>query len=145
MFLTKPLVGNSNDFLVIPKAIKEHIVNKTPLEEIFSEQNWKKYFTIFDFCASYKISKKYTVLYKGGVQQQLNRFFVSKQGAYLYKLKKGKTNQENVLKGWAVEFLNNYNPLVEDYKIDFRFYISKTRSVLEELITRQTNIFDVIG
>ena len=109
---------------------------------MFCDKNWSKYFTIFDFCASFKISKKYTVIHNGAVQQQLNRFYVSKKGAYLYKLKKGKQNQENVLKGWGVDLLNRYDPSVTDYPIDFRFYISKTKKILEELETRQLNLLN---
>jgi hypothetical protein len=143
-FLTTPPLGNSNDFLAIPKAVKYILKDGLSIEELFGE-NWPKYFNIFDFCASYKIAKKYKVLYKGEVQQQLNRFYVSKKGAYLYKQKNTKNNPDNVLKGWAVELLNNYdiNKPLKEYSIDFRFYKIKVQEILHDLISNQMVLFDV--
>ena len=138
-FIIKPLLGNSNDFLVIPKALNKYFVNGIKPETILNNKEWNKHFHIFDFCASYKISKKYTVLYNNQKQQQLNRFFVSEKGYYLYKQKKGK-NMENVLKGFGVELLNRYDKNRVEYKIDFKYYLSKINEIINELESKQTTM-----
>lgn len=139
-FITNPLIGNSNDFLVIPKMLVKYFTEGVKPESILNNKEWSKHFHIYDFCASYKIAKKYSVLYNGKKQQQLNRFFVSKKGYYLYKQKKGK-NMENVLKGWGVELLNRYDNSRKTYEIDFRFYLTKINEVITELEPNQIDMF----
>ena len=76
-FVTKPELGNSVDFLAIPKCLELYFIKDIKPEEVF--QDPQKYgLHIYDFCASYKVSKDYQVLWDGKKQQRLNRFYVSK-------------------------------------------------------------------
>ena len=124
----KQLEG-SNEFLIVPIAIKEFYVNNVPIEKTIKNHN-----NIFDFCMGKKISKDYEVYYQGNKVQQLNRIFVSKKGAYLYKQKKGKTTMENVLKDTPVCIYNTPdNKTPQELNVDFDWYIKKTKEKLLDL------------
>ena len=84
-----------------------------------------------------KIDKNYSVYYNGNKIQQLNRLFVSKKGAYLYKQKKTKSTMENVLKDTPVCIYNTPdNKTPQELQVDFQYYINK---VNEKLISMNNN------
>lgn len=133
IFVTNPELGNSVDFLVIPKCLELYFVKGIKPEQVLKEP--EKYgLHIYDFCASFKVSKDYQVLWNNQKQQRLNRFFVSKNAPFLYKQKSSKSKPDNMLKGWGVQIYNNHEekPFI-DYNIDNRFYLSKINSIISEL------------
>lgn len=128
-FLYSKELEGSNEFLIIPIAIKEFYVNNIPIETTIKNHN-----NIFDFTQGKKISRDYKVYYNGQKQQQLNRIFVSKKGAYLYKQKKTKNTMENVLKDTPVCIYNTPdNKTPQKLNVDFDWYIKKTKEKLLEL------------
>lgn len=127
MFLTAPEIGSSNDFLVIAKALEAYYINNIPPEEFI--RNHKN---IYDFCAAKKISRDYTVFWNQTPQQQLNRFYASKKGAYLYKKKDTKDTMEHVLKGYGVELFNKFEER-DNYNIDYEYYIRQVRAIIQDL------------
>ena len=136
MFLTNPPIDQSHDFVVIPKAIRAYYEHGTPIEEFITNHR-----QIYDFCASMKCSKDYTVHWNSEIQQHLNRYFVTRGGAYLYKSKDGK-NMNHMLKDTAVQLFNDfYEAKWEDYKIDTRWYVSEVKKIINELEPRQTSLF----
>lgn len=129
MFLTEPEIGSSNDFLIIAKALEAYFINNIKPEEFI--RNHKN---IYDFCAAKKISKDYQIYWNQAKQQQLNRFYISKKGAYLYKKKHNKNTMENVLKGYGVELFNRFEKR-DNYNINYDYYIQQTNSIIHELRT----------
>lgn len=135
MFLTDPPVDQSRDNLVIPKALQAYYLHGTPIETfIRSHKN------IYDFCSSQKVDRKYTIFYNGEKQQRLNRYYVSTDGAYLYKSQDNGITLNHMMKGWGVTLFNDFEEK-EDYKIDYRYYISKCKEILEELESNQLSLF----
>lgn len=132
-FVTNPSLGNSVDFLVIPKALNAYFQDSIPID-MFIKTNKQ----IYDFCASKKISKTFTVLHNGNKVQNLNRFYASKKGAYSYK-RKGQS-EHHVLKDSSVIIYNNH---VEEFpnNIDYQFYISKTQKIIDMLQPKQLTLF----
>lgn len=136
LFNTAPVLGNSTDNLIIPKALEAYFVHKIKPEEYITKHD-----NIFDFCASPKIAKKFEVTWRGEKVQNLNRFYVSKKGAYLYKQKEG-YNHENVLKGYAVELYNKHKiKPIEQYDINYDYYIAETKKIINELEPQQLSLF----
>lgn len=137
MFLTNPPIDMSHDFLVIPKAIKAYYQYNTPIEEFI--MNHKE---IYDFCGSMKCDKSYKVFHNGKETQRLNRYFVTRTGAYLYKSKDG-VKMMNMLKDIPVKLFNDYYdvPNFVDYGIDYRYYIAKVKEIINELEPTQTSLF----
>lgn len=84
-------LGDSTDFLIIPKIINKYLIdnpNNKSVEELL--MNWKELgFSIYDFCASFKVDKSFSVFHNRVKQQQLNRYYASKHkdSAYLIKVK----------------------------------------------------------
>lgn len=127
-FITEPNIGDSCNHLIIPKALIQYFQNNINPEKFI-----RNHTNIFDFCLSMKSSKKFQVYWKRKKQQRLNRFYVSKQGAYLYKTK-DEIKMNNMLKGWAVQLYNNHlEQDISKYNIDYSFYISQTKKWISEI------------
>lgn len=131
IFLTSPPIDMSRDFLIIAKALEAYFINSTPIEEfIYKHQN------IYDFTACQKVDRKFQVRWNNTNQQRINRYYVSKKGSYLYKVNGEKSI--NMLSGWAVQLFNDYiEKPFEEYEIDYSFYISETKKLLNELQPKQ--------
>lgn len=127
LFVTNPVLSNSTDFLVIPKALEAYFLyNIQPSTFIKGHNN------IFDFCASQKVDKSFQVIWNNTKQQRLNRYYVSKNTPYLYKQKDGK--EQHMLKGYGVQLYNNHkDKSIEEYNINYDFYIAKTMDIINEL------------
>jgi hypothetical protein len=129
-FVVNPELGNSVNFLIIPKALNAYYTeNKQPEEFI------KNHKEIYDFCASKKVDRSYTVTWTNpeGVtlkQQRLNRFYASTRGGYLYKNRDGSSS--HLLKDSGVMIYNKYTEKFPD-DINYNFYITQVRSIITEL------------
>lgn len=126
-------LGDSVNEQVVAKCLEQYYVNNIKPEEVIN--NPEKYnLHIYDFCKSNKIDKSYTVYWDGKVQQQLNRYYFSKNAPYLFKKKKTKHTMEHVNVGQGVALFNNYEEKSwDDYKIDKAYYISKVYEIITEL------------
>ena len=151
-FITNPELGNSSDFLIIPKLLEQYyIYGVKPEDEIRNPK-----YTIFDFCASQKVDKSYTVEWMGQKQQRINRYYASKKGGYLYKCrwvtkkatKKAPQHdiytQTHMLGDTGVMIYNNHieQPL-HKYNIDYTFYLKKVNDIISTIAqNNQINAFD---
>ncbi len=125
VFVYKKPLGDSVDELIIPKALEAYFIHKVQPKAFIEAHT-----DIKDFCLSKKISKDYSVYWNGSIVQNLNRFYVSKKGAYLYKKKS--RNMEHVLKGYAVQLYNNLKPEFPT-DINYNYYIKKTWEIIWEI------------
>lgn len=135
-FVTQPNLEDSHNYLVIKKAIYEYFVNdKDPYEYIRNHQD------IFDFCLSEKPSKKFKVFWGYDQIQRLNRYYISRKGKKIYKISnENKRSSLQDVANWAVHLLNTYvEKPIEEYQIDYSFYISKCRSEIYN-IENQTSL-----
>lgn len=139
MYISEKVLDGSNEFLIIPKTIRNYFVNNISIKDfIYSHEN------IYDFCTAKKISKTYKVYYNGQETQQLNRYFVSlrNKGAYLYKQKEGKTTMENVLKDTPIYIVNEKTEkLAKDFPINYDFYINKVQEIIDTFYPKQLSLF----
>ena len=68
------------------------------------------------------------------MQQNLNRYYFSKNGAYLYKKKDTKSILENMNVGEGVIIFNNYEKKEwKDYNINYNYYIRKTQTIIDKM------------
>lgn len=143
-FLDKEIpLGDSIDELVISKALDAYFNKDIKPKEFISNPD-KYELHIYDYCKSNKIGKDFTVYHNGKIQQQLNRYYFSKKGAYLFKQKHGKGTMQHINVGNAVMLFNEYKELSwEDYNIDYNYYISATQKIIDELQNlNQLSLFD---
>jgi hypothetical protein len=73
--------------------------------------------------------------------QNLNRYYIRKNSPYLYKSKKG--SMQHMMKGHGVSIYNNHEERkMEEYDIDYKFYVSKVKNIIKELNSNnQLNLF----
>lgn len=132
LFLTDPPVDSSRDFLVISKALRAYYK-----DDILPEDFIRNHDNIYDFTACQKVDRKYKVIWNNKVQQRINRYYVSNKGAFLYK-RKPNGNIENMLKGFSVNLFNDYEEReMKDYHINYDYYISQTKSLINDLESKQ--------
>lgn len=80
-------LGDSNNEQIISEALNAYYKSNIPIREFIS--NPEKYNShIFHYCKSNKIAKNFRVIYNNETQQNLNRYYFSKNAPYLFKQKK---------------------------------------------------------
>lgn len=126
-------LGDSCNELVVSKALHNYYINNIEPKEFIS--NPEKYnLHIYDYCKSNKISKDFVVWYNREIQQQLNRYYFSKKGAYLFKQKNGQGTMQHVNVGNPVILFNQFEEKSwKMYEIDYNYYISSTQKIIDEV------------
>ena len=130
LFVEKPDLTNSVDFLIIPKALKAHYIDGIKIEDFI--RNHKE---IYDFCCSKKVDKSYDVIWttpegKTLKQQRLNRFYASTKGGYI--LKHRDDSSSHILKASGVMIYNN-NLDTFPNDVNYLFYIDQVNTIIREL------------
>jgi hypothetical protein len=136
MFITDTKLGKGLSPVVIPKAIIEYFLHKIPVTETIEKDK-----NIRDFLMSQAVDKKFKVIHGDKPVQRINRFYASTDGAYLFK---GTTLQElsNMLTKSGVTILNKFDDrTIEDYKINYRYYISEAKKVIADFTEQQLSLF----
>lgn len=147
MFLTNARLGKGLSNLIISKALTNYFGKSTPIEETIKDVQ-----SIHDYISYQKVGNQFKVEWDGKPQQRINRFYVSKTAPYLYKWKTvskidkstGKwtdvKSYSNLLKGYGVQLCNTITEH-DEYNINFNYYISKTREIIDELEPKQLKLF----
>lgn len=126
-------LGDSVDEQVIAKALEAYYVQNIKPQDFIS--NPEKYnLHIYDYCKSNKISKDFTVYWSGEKQQNLNRYYFSKNKPYLFKRKNDQGTFQHVNVGEGVQLFNVYEKKDwKDYNINYQYYIRKTQEIIDEI------------
>jgi hypothetical protein len=139
LFVLEPDLGNSVDFLIIPKMLHEYYLNGIKPEDSIN----KIPFDIKDYCGGQKVSRQFEVVWgQEKLPQRLNRYYISIHGKALYKKKKGNVNLNAFpgLSGKGVVILNNLDePLLP---IDQQFYIQEAYKIINEIEPANRTLFD---
>lgn len=140
---------------IIPLAVFNHFVNDIPIEKTIKEHT-----NIFDFCAGVKAGsspekgKSKFVLYQVTSQilerkklSKIVRYFVSKKGGYLIKEYEDNSTAQveaplmdgrKLVKEWKVTYFNNsYQLPIEEYNIDYSYYIYKAREIINAIENKE--------
>lgn len=131
LFVDKPELGNSVDYLIIPKALKAYYIENIPVKQFVESHT-----NVLDFCCSQKVDKSYHIEWTSpqfvkSKQQRLNRFYASTKGGYIYKCRNGKQN--HLLKESGVMIYNNHDPNVFPTDINYKFYIAQINKIISEI------------
>ncbi len=138
-FVTDPDLGNSCDFLVIPRALEANLVHGVPVDTFLRspERN------IFEFCGSQKVGKQFHVRWRGEIQpQRLNRYYVATNGSAMYKVKNGKNQAIPGLKGQLIMLYNVHKEApMKEYNIDYAYYRRQVDAILSALMPQKLTLF----
>lgn len=126
-------LGDSINELVIAKALNAYYVGGISPEDYIGNPDVYN-LHIYDFCKSNKISKDYKVYHNGIKQQNLNRYYFSKNSPYLLKKKNTKNTFEHINVGLGVKLFNEYaKKSWNDYDINYSYYIGATKEIINEI------------
>jgi hypothetical protein len=138
MFITKTNLGKGLAPVVIPKAVIAYFTQKIPVAEFV-----KKDTDIRDFLMSQAVDKKFKVVYGDDPVQRINRFYASTNGKYLFKDNpEDDRDRTNMLTKSGVTILNKFEDRpIEDYKINYRYYISEANKIIADFTEQQLELF----
>jgi len=124
-FIENPNLGDGCNMLIVPKAVVNYFRTGQSVEKYIKQDHH-----IYDFCLSKKVDKSFKVVWGNTIlDQRLNRYYVSKQGKYLYKLKNNK--KTHMLKGYGVQLYNTHNNT--NHSIDYGYYIHQANSIINAI------------
>lgn len=142
IFITKSRFGKGLNPLIIPKALQNYFVNNVPITQTISNCKDVKLFLM-----SEKTGKQWHVEHNSIPQQRINRFAASKSAPYLMKWKyideHGSKQYSNMLVDSGVFIINELDETktIESYDINYGYYISRCRQLIEEIEPRQLSLF----
>lgn len=151
----EPAYHKDNSFRIVPLALQEYFYNNISLEQTIKNHFNTKYSDIknngiYDFCGRQKFTQdshgeiheiaydKNKNPYTKTIKQQKNvRYFISNDGKNFIKIYL-KGSFELINKGYLVTIFNKFeDKKVEDYKINFEFYIKEANKIIDILKPKQ--------
>ena len=138
MFITENILGKGLAPTIIPKAVIAYFTKRIPLEKTIKECN-----NIYEFLMAQRVDKKFKVEYGDKYVQRINRYYASTNGYWLYKVKedKDKLSYENMLKKSGIRILNKIDNTNVPTDMNYTYYISEARKIVNELECRQLDLF----
>lgn len=139
MFITKSVLGKGLSPVIIPKAVINYFLYNIPLETTICECD-----NIYDFVMGQRVAKQFKVEYNNKYITRINRYYASTNGYWLYKVKEenGELKYANMLTKSGVTILNKIDDTsTADKKINYAYYISEARKIVNELKCRQLDLF----
>jgi len=142
-FLRELKLGRGYDKPIVPIALYKYFTEGISIEDTIRNHD-----NIYDFCMMQKMGSQFKAIHNNELLQKTNRFYASKNGAYLYKIPSDAKNIENaskkmhVLKDSGVTLFNLYEKRShEEYKINYDFYIREARKIQREIESDQLQLF----
>lgn len=131
---------------IVPIALKNYYVNGIPIKDTIENHN-----NIYDFCLRLKTNSKSTPYYRYWdddnrkiINQKLDRttrYYISKTGGNLIK-KFSEDRESGVNVGYSVTLFNKFvEKNMEDYDINYNFYISETNKIINAVYDGQLSLF----
>lgn len=127
---------------IVAIAVQKYFVNNISVRETI--ENHKE---IFDFCISQKVGKQFEVehhyikdnkMIKEKVQR-LNRFFVSKNGGSLVKIKED-NSVSRLTAGFSITLFNKFFES-KNYNINYDYYVAETNKIIKAVDSDQMSLF----
>jgi len=132
---------------IVPIALRDYFVYGKPIEETIKNHN-----NIYDFCLRMKTNRAYQAEYhyvdldrseyKIDQLSKTLRYYISNKGGTLYKREKatGKLIGTNV--GFVATTFNRYvEKPMEDYDVNYQFYIMECNKIINQIETSQLTLF----
>ena len=131
---------------IISKALRAYFLENKDIVDFI-----KNHGDIYDFCVAKKIDKKFrNELHYIGSNGELTitqlqpsvRYYVSVRGGALWKYDPHEDKYINYCSGKAVKVFNNYRPQsMDEYEIDYNYYISETMKIINLIEDKQLKLF----
>jgi hypothetical protein len=132
---------------IVPLAVKEYYLHNTPIEETI-----RNHTDIFDFCLRLKINSKTKGIFRkvdsnfniiDTELQRTTRYYMSSglnAGILIKQFDDGKISGVNV--GYSAVLFNKFEDKpIQDYKIDYGFYIAEAYKLKNAVDDGQLSLF----
>ena len=138
LFIDKVSLGKGMQPMIIPKAINAYFADGIPVEETVKNSK-----DINDFLTYQKVGKQFYVEMDNKKIANINRYYCSVNGYYLYKVRKDKTDSYiNMLKSSGVKIANNLNEITSfPTDINYSYYIGEAKKIIFPMENYQRSLF----
>lgn len=145
LFIDKVSLGKGMQPMIIPKALRAYFADSIPIEDtVRNDRN------LNDFITYQKVDKKFSVEYNGNLISRINRYYVSTNGAKLYKCilsyddeKEIRNDYTNMLKASGVTIVNNLEEIKEfPDNVNYRYYIGECNKIISAFKNKQLSLFN---
>ena len=138
MFITENKLGKGLTPTIIPKAVIAYFIKHIPIRDTIRNCN-----DIYEFLMAQRVDKKFKIEYNNHYVQRINRYYASTKGYWLYKIKheNGKESFENMLTKSGVKILNKIDNTDVPDDINYAYYESEARKIINDLECRQLDLF----
>lgn len=145
LFIDKVSLGKGMQPMIIPKALRAYFADSIPIENtVRNDRN------LNDFITYQKVDKKFSVEYNGNLISRINRYYVSTNGAKLYKCilsyddeKEVRSDYTNMLKASGVTIVNNLEEIKEfPDNVNYRYYIGECNKIISAFKNKQLSLFN---
>lgn len=145
LFIDKVSLGKGMQPMIIPKALRAYFADSIPIEDtVRNDRN------LNDFITYQKVDKKFSVEYNGNLISRINRYYVSTNGAKLYKCilsyddeKEIRNDYTNMLKASGVTIVNNLEEIKEfPDNVNYRYYIGECNKIVSAFKNKQLSLFN---
>lgn len=139
LFIDKVSLGKGMAPMIIPEAINKCLADGIPIEDTIKNCKDIKRFLTYQ-----KVAKDFTVVHGNKKLQRINRYYMSHADYYIFKqkMRNGKLSKTNMCTDSGVSILNKFDDRsIEQYKINYQYYISKAKKIVSVLKSQQLNLF----
>ena len=138
LFIDKVSLGKGMQPMIIPKAINAYFADGIPVEETIKNSK-----DINDFLTYQKVGKQFYVEMDNKKIPNINRYYCSTNGYYLYKVRKDNPESyTNMLKSSGVKIANDLTKFTEFPKdINYQYYIGQAKKIIFPMENYQLSLF----
>ena len=139
MFITDNKLGKGLAPVIIPKAVINYFLTGENVTDFIKNST-----EIKDFLMTQAVDRKFSVEHGEKPVQRINRYYASKDGAFLFKRKEenGEVSYSNMLTKSGVTILNKMDTLpIESRNINYQYYISEAKKIIADFIYQQLELF----
>ena len=138
LFIDKVSLGKGMQPMIIPKAINAYFADGIPVEQTIRNST-----DINDFLTYQKVGKQFYVEMDNKKIPNINRYYCSTNGYYLYKVRKDNPDSYiNMLKSSGVKIANDLTK-IKDFPTDinYLYYIGEAKKIIFPMENYQLSLF----
>lgn len=146
LFEIDPELHKDPSMRIVPIALSNYFLKNIPIEETI-----KNHDNIYDYCLRLRVNKGWNAVYKyinsdltlGTKKLSKNtRYYISNSGGALYKENRSDKKLHGVSVGYIGTLFNEYvEKGIDDYDINYSFYIKECRKIIESIENKQLTLF----
>lgn len=139
LFIDTVSLGKGMQPMIIPKAINAYFAEDIPIGKTIRESK-----DINDFITYQKVGKQFYVELNGKKIANINRYYASTGGFYIYKINKETGKAVSLLTKSGLKIVNDLTQLKEFPKdINYEYYISEARKIVFPMEHTQLTLYSL--